>query len=89
MYATPRMLRVLICCFGARRIVVPFDRSILTVQKIRLFVNCVSAKPVQTPILVQSPFCLQLQLVLLLLLLLLLVQRVLPLPLLPLLRLLQ
>ena len=38
----------------ARRIVVPFDRSILTVQAIGLFVNCVSAKPVQTPFLGQS-----------------------------------
>ena len=43
------MLKLLIFWLWARRIGVPFDRSILNVQKTGLFVNCVSAKPPQTP----------------------------------------
>ena len=49
-YATPRMLKLLLFCLWPSRIVVPFDRSILIVLKIGLFVNCVSAKPAQTQI---------------------------------------
>ena len=48
MYATPRMLKLLLFCLWPSRIVVPFVRSILIVLKIGLFVNCVSAKPAQT-----------------------------------------
>ena len=48
LYATPRMLKLLLFCLWPSRIVVPFDRSILIVLKIGLFVNCVSAKPAQT-----------------------------------------
>ena len=48
MYATPRMLKLLLFCLWLSRIVVPFDRSILIVLKIGLFVNCVSAKLAQT-----------------------------------------
>ena len=48
MYATPRMLKLLLFCLWLSWIVVPFDRSILIVLKIGLFVNCVSAKPGQT-----------------------------------------
>ena len=48
MYATPRMLKLLLFCLWPSQIVVPFDRSILIVLKIGLFVNCVSAKPAQT-----------------------------------------
>ena len=55
------------------------DQCALQQKKIGLCVNCVSAKPVQTPFLVQSPFHLQLQPALLLLLLLL-VPGVLPPP---------
>ena len=38
MYATPRMLKLLLFCLWPSRIVVPFDRSILIVLKIGLFV---------------------------------------------------
>ena len=48
MYATPRMLKLLLFCLWPSSIVVPFDRSILIVLKIGLFVTCVSAKPSQT-----------------------------------------
>jgi hypothetical protein len=42
------MLKLLLFCLWPSWIVVPFDRSILIVLKIGLFVNCVSAKPAQT-----------------------------------------
>ena len=80
MYATPRMLKLLLFWRWASRIVVPFDRSILIVLKIGLFVNCVSAKPAQTLFLGQRPVGSLLQPVLLLLLLpLLILQQVQPL----------
>ena len=69
MYATPRMLKLLLFCLWASWIVVPFNRSILSVLKIGLFVNCVSAKPGQTFFLGQRPVGLLLQPVLLLVLL--------------------
>ena len=40
MYATPRMLKLLLFCLWASWIVVPFHRSIPIVLKIGLFVNC-------------------------------------------------
>ena len=70
------MLKLLIFGHWPRWIIALFDRNTLNVPKIGLFVNCMSAKPVQTHFLVQSWFLLQL----LLLLLLLLGQRVLPQP---------
>ena len=80
MYATPRMLKLLLFCLWLSRIVVPFDRSILIVLKIGLFVNCVSAKPAQTLFLGQRPIGPLLHPVLLLLLLtLLILQQVQPL----------
>ena len=80
MYATPRMLKLLLFCLWPSRIVVPFDRSILIVLKIGLFVSCVSAKPAQTLLLVQRLVGPLLQPVLLLLLLtLLILQQVQPL----------
>ena len=80
MYATPRMLTLLLFCLCPSRIVVPFDRSILIVLKIGLFVNGVSAKPAQTLFLGQRPVGPLLQPVLLLLLLpLLILQQVQPL----------
>ena len=80
MYATPRMLKLLLFCLWPSRIVVPFGRSILIVLKIGLFVNCVSAKPAQTLFLGQRPVGPLLQPVLLLLLLtLLILQQVQPL----------
>ena len=48
MYARPRILKLLLFCLWPSWIVVLFDRSILIVLKIGLFVNCVSAKPGQT-----------------------------------------
>ena len=57
------MLKLLIFGHWPRRIIALFDRSTLNVQKIGLFVNCMSAKPVQTHFLVQSRFLLQLLLV--------------------------
>ena len=47
MYATPRMLKLLLFCLWPSRIVVPFDRSILIVLKIGLFVNCVDDRVVK------------------------------------------
>ena len=80
MYATPRMLKLLLFCLWPSRIVVPFDRSILIVLKIGLFVSCVSAKPAQTLFLGQRLVGLLLEPVLLLLLLtLLILQQVQPL----------
>ena len=80
MYATPRMLKLLLFCLWLSRIVVPFDRSVLTVLKIGLFVNCVSAKPAQTLFLGQHQIGPLLHAVLLLLLLtLLILQQVQPL----------
>ena len=72
MYATPRMLKLLLFCLWPSQIVVPFDRSILIVLEIGLCVNRVSAKPAQTLFLGQRPVGPLLQPVLLLLLLLLL-----------------
>ena len=80
MYATPRMLKLLLFCLWPSRIVVPFDRSILMVLKIGLFVNCVSTKPAQTLFLGQRPVGPLLQPVPLLLLLMLpILQQVQPL----------
>ena len=80
MYATPRMLKLLLFCLWPSRIVVPFDRSILIVLKIGLFVSCVSAKPAQTLFLGQRLVGPLLQPVLLLLLpTLLILQQVQPL----------
>ena len=83
MYATPRMLKVLLLCLGPSWIVVPFDRSILIVLKIGLFVNCVSANPGQILFLGQHVVGLLRQPVLLLLLLLLLLLQQVQLLLLP------
>ena len=80
MYATPRMLKLLLFCLWPSWIVVPFDRSILIVLTIGSFMNCVFAKPGQTLFLCQHPVGLLLQpVLLLLLLLLLLLQQVQPL----------
>ena len=80
MYATPRMLKLLLFCLWPSQIVVPFDRSILIVLKIGLFVNCVFANPAQTLFWGQRLVGPLLQPVLLLLLLtLLILQQVQPL----------